>query len=211
MRKSWLNFVINVLGIVLFSTSVLFMNLLNHHSQVNETLRLINDQRSNEYILYIKMCAEMILLAAWITPIALCVVLINSLTYSFEEFYRYMQYVREKKGNSVSTKCFLHDIRLKFIRLTQLCDDFDDMMSLMLMFSYLIDIVMACLLLRMLAFAYTDVVSRAITGAWLLLPVFSLMSISRQASNLYDTVRVSKFLFRSVFSFFRQPFFRPLH
>ena len=99
MRKSWLNFVINITGIVLFSIAIPLMTIFNGKSEVEASVDLIKKQLSNELVIYVKMLADMILLAAWITPIALCVVLINSLTYSFEEFYRYIKYTRERKGN----------------------------------------------------------------------------------------------------------------
>ena len=89
---------------------------------------------------------------------------------------------------------FVRATRKRFLRLTELCGDFDDMMSVLLMFSYLLDIVMICLVLRMVAFAFTDMTSRLVTSTWLVLPVTSLFIFSCKASQLYDIVSVFEFV-----------------
>ena len=184
LRKCWANFVINIVGILLFSTAILAMAFGPGTSQVDMLMQKFLSTASKG--IYFKTIADIMLLTAWITPVALCIVLINALTYTFKEFYRYVELTKQKDGTC--RKMFLRDIRQKFLRLTDLCGDFDNLMSLMIMFSYFIDIVMVCLILRMVVFAFNDIPSRLMSIGWLCLPVFSLMSLSKRASDLYDTV-----------------------
>eukprot|EP00111_Clytia_hemisphaerica_P011933 TCONS_00035065-protein len=183
LRKCWANFVINIVGILLFTIAIVAMAFGAGTSQVDMLMKKFLSTASNG--IYFKTIADIMLLTAWITPVALCVVLINSLTYTFKEFYRYVELTKQKDG--ICRKMFLRDVRRKFLRLTDLCGDFDNLMSLMMMFSYFIDIVMVCLILRMVVFAFTDIPSRLSAIAWLCLPVFSLMTLSKRASDLYDT------------------------
>ena len=130
--------------------------------------------------------ADIFLLTAWIMPAALCVVMINSITYTFQEFYRYVDILKQRKD--ICRKRVLRDIRQKYLRLTEMSAKFDDISSLMLMFSYFIDIVMVCFLMRLVVFSFTELESRLMCGAWLCLPVFSLITLSRRASALFDEV-----------------------
>ncbi|XP_066924681.1 uncharacterized protein [Clytia hemisphaerica] len=183
-NKTFLGFLISSLIILAFSSTIIAMIVHPSTGELSQTLRLapfVN--QTNLIYRYAKTVTDIMMLTAWVAPITLCLILINSLTYTFEEFYRYLDTTKE----NVCRRFFLYDTRKKFLRLTELCGDFDDMMSFLLMFSYLLDIVMICLLLRMVAFSYTEMVSRLVTSAWLMLPIMSLMILSNKASELYDT------------------------
>ena len=105
-----------------------------------------------------------------------------------QTYFRYVDLLKAQEGG-ICKKHFLKDIRKKYLKLTEMCGKFDDMSSLMFMFSYLIDIVMVCFLLRLAAFTFTDIPSRMMALAWLCLPVFSLVILSKRASALFDEVQ----------------------
>lgn len=146
---------------------------------------------------WVKLVADIYLLTSWIIPASLIVAMINSITYTFQEFYRYVDMLKMQDGG-ICKKQFLKDIRQKYLKLTQMCGKFDDMTSLMFMFSYLIDIIMVCFLLRLVAFTFTDIQSRLMALAWLSLPVFSLTILSKRASALFDEVKKYAVLFNQL-------------
>ena len=57
-------------------------------------------------------------------------------------YFRYVDLLKAQEGG-ICKKHFLKDIRKKYLKLTEMCGKFDDMSSLMFMFSYLIDIVLS--------------------------------------------------------------------
>ena len=188
-RRSWCHFCFNLTGVLLFGAMLIYSTVnMNNASTDAESMmqKFFISMFSHPSGIYVKLVADIFLLTAWLIPASLVVAMINSITYTFEEFYRYVDVLKEQK--SICKKKFLRDIRKKYLKLTEMCAKFDDMTSLMLMFSYLIDIVMVCFLLRMAAFTFTDIPSRLAAVAWLSLPCFSLMNLSKRASALFDEV-----------------------
>ena len=121
---------------------------------------------------------------AWLLPIMLCAILTQSLSYIFDEYYRYVK-------NSDNTNCcrrFVHRMRTKFVDLTTLCGDADDMLSFLCMCSYLTDIVAICLLMRIIVFTITDPFARVVMVIWVLIPLFTLLVMSHHTSSLAEKV-----------------------
>jgi len=170
--------------VVGFAVTIIVVEIISPEGELIDTMKKSSPFEDMSVLRFIYVYLQLIMLAAWVTPISLCMVLTASLIYAFEEFYRYLDTTK----NNVCRRFFLYDTRKKFLRLTELCGDFDDMMSLLLMFSFLLDIIMVCLLLRMVAFAYDDPISKILAVIWTLLPFFSLMLLANKASQLYDTV-----------------------
>jgi len=138
-----------------------------------------------------KIILSILSMVSWLLPIGLCIALGNALINTFKAFYQYLSFIQQTSINQrICCKTFVKHIRKSYITLTRLCEDFDDMFSLMLMFSYLIDLVLVCLELLILL-TYTDVVSRLIICLMMLLPVVSLLLLSATTSRLYEAVRAA--------------------
>ena len=82
---------------------------------------------------------------AWLLPTALCGVLTQSLSYLFDEFYRYLD-TRIQGG--LSLKNYIEEIRERYVTLTAMCSDLDEMLANIIACSYLTDITLVCLILR---------------------------------------------------------------
>ena len=190
-RRVYINFAIQSFGIISFICMICVNYFLKNgfvelqQSEVSKTLSKVPFGINSTMLIPARSVGDVMMLIAWICPVVLCITLIHSLTYAFEEFYRYL----DAKRSRVCTRAFLREIRQKFLRLSDLTARFDGMMSILLMFSYFFDIVMVCLVLNLIFFTYHDIVSRAVAAVWLILPTFTLITLSNIASKLYDTVR----------------------
>lgn len=121
----------------------------------------------------------------WILPVALCNVLIQSLSYVFSEFYRHLQH---KEKTKLCLRTYIKDVREKYVTMSTICSNLDDMLSWLFMTSYLTDIVIICLLLRVMVINVEDVYSRLVLVSWLIPCVMSLVCLSHYSSRLVDKV-----------------------
>ncbi|XP_057313429.1 uncharacterized protein LOC130654810 [Hydractinia symbiolongicarpus] len=115
-------------------------------------------------------------------PVALCGILTQSLSYVFSEFYRYLK-VKERDG--LCLRSYIKEIREKYVAMTTMCTQLDDLIALLMLVSYLTDIILVCLMLRICVFAVSGI-ARVVVLCWTLPCVFSLLSISFYASQLVD-------------------------
>lgn len=121
--------------------------------------------------------------ASWLLPVAVCNVLTQALSYIFSEFYRNL---KRQKQEGVNLRSNIKDIRGKYVALTTMCSDLDDMLSWIFMVSYLTDIVVICLMLRTAVIDVSDIYGRLIILFWMFPSVFSLITLSHYSSNLAD-------------------------
>ena len=139
---------------------------------------------------YSKIILSVMIMNSWLLPMSLCIALGDALVNTFKAFYHYLSFLQQTSvAEGLCCKTFVRHIRKSYITLTRLCDDFDGMFSLMLMFSYLIDLILVCLQLRLIMFTYTDMTSRLILCLVMFLPVVSLLLLSATSSQLYEEVK----------------------
>lgn len=136
----------------------------------------------------VKFFADSLYFAAWFFPVALSSALMQSLSYAFGEFYRHLCTQREN-GNSLSVKTSVKEVRQKFLTLTNLCNQLDDMLNGILMVSYLCDIVLACLTLWVGTYTMKEAWLRVMFTGSLFLPLSIMFILSKHASQLYDKVK----------------------
>ncbi|XP_057293672.1 uncharacterized protein LOC130622249 isoform X1 [Hydractinia symbiolongicarpus] len=126
---------------------------------------------------------EVFVLATWFLPVALCGVLTQSISYIFEEFFRYLKH---RKMNGLCLRTYIKEIREKYVAMTTMCSDLDDMLSYIFMISYLTDIVLVCLELRMCVVSVGSLVSRFLVLFWCVPSLFSLVTLSYYSSRLVE-------------------------
>ncbi|XP_057313837.1 uncharacterized protein LOC130655147 [Hydractinia symbiolongicarpus] len=121
--------------------------------------------------------------AAWFLPVAVCNVLTQALSYIFSEFYRNL---KRQKQEGVNLRSKIKEIREKYVALTTMCSDLDDMVSWIFMVSYLTDIVTICFMLRTAVIDVSDIYGRLVILFWIIPSGFSLITLSHYSSNLAD-------------------------
>ena len=129
--------------------------------------------------------------AAWFLPAALCGILSQCLSYCFDELYRYLKRKRKEcplKFQTVCLQSFIRGIRLKYLRLSDIAHDLDKMVKYLYLFSYLFDIVMICLILRIAIINFNDWISRAMILVWCIPPLFTLLALSYYSSEIIEKV-----------------------
>ncbi|XP_066915100.1 uncharacterized protein [Clytia hemisphaerica] len=139
---------------------------------------------STEPIYYaLKVITDLILLGGWFLPCALAGTLIQTLHYTFNEYYRYLE-IQSKKG--ICVKAHVKDIRKKFLDLSSLCSKLDSIVSVLLMISYLGDLCLVCVILRLGVYTFHGLYGKLCIFSWIIAPAFTLLFLSSKASQLYD-------------------------
>ena len=193
--RRWLYFFIALLIIIVGGDIITsFMN----SEEIEELVktRALPFTKSKAYLV-IKCMLDVICIAACILPPALCAVLSRSLIYIFDEFYRYLKY--RKNEGSLCLKTYIKEIREKYVTLSAMCCDLDNMLAYIFVCSYLTDILWICLLLRGVVIAYTTLWARLYLCTGFIPPISTLLMLSHFSSKLIDKVKpISIFVYVDV-------------
>jgi len=175
-----------VLFMLLCTVSNVFINFLpNEELQEFRKLSLLPITLTSPAIYVLKIALDMVTLAGWLLPAFLCGTLIQSMCFTFNEYYRYLESYRQK---GICVRAHVRDIRLKFLELSQLCAKLDGMISVLMMISYLGDLCLVCIILRLGFYTFHGFYGKFFVFSWIVAPLFTLLFLSRKAAKLYDKV-----------------------
>lgn len=182
--RCWL--VIFVFFMILCTSSNFVINFLD-----NEELRklrkfsLLPITSTSPVFYIVKTLLDTLLLAGWLLPAFLCGTLIHSVHFTLNEYYRYLESQRQK---GICVRAHVREIRLQFLELSRLCANLDGMMSVLMMISYLGDVCLICLILRVGIYTFQGTYAKMLIFSWITAPTFTLLFLSRKSSQLYDKV-----------------------
>ena len=134
----------------------------------------------------LKVVLDLLLLAGWFLPCALTGTLIQALYYTFHEYYRYLE---AQRNRGMCVKAHIKDVRRKFLELSALCSKLDNMVCFLLMISYLGDLCLVCVILRLGIYTFHGWIAKLCIFSWIIAPLFTLLFLSRKAAQLFDKVR----------------------
>jgi len=167
-----------------------FSNSNEYTRLLNLTTIIVRPLSTNvEYRIGITL-VNTICFAAFFLPTSLCGVLSQSMTYSYEELYRFIRHKKENgcqsSNRSVCMRSYISYVRLKYVKLSNMVKRLDDMVQHIYLVSFPLDIVLICLNLRVILFEFDDLPSRLYLAFWLIPPLFTLIALSHYSSQIVE-------------------------
>lgn len=129
-----------------------------------------------------KFTTDFFAFTAWFLPVAMCSVLMKSLRFIFHEYLDHLS------TQSLALNTSIKEIRQKYLLLTNLSGRLDDILNGLLMVSFLCDMAVICVGLWTGIYTIDTAWIRIAVLSILLLPLSAMLTLSRDASQLYGKV-----------------------